>query len=268
MMRLRKRSIMALLPILGLAAAVVVVTSTSGKAADPPAPLSSGFLDVMRGSYLRVQLDRAAGNYGAFTVSIPDVGLIWPEKPAAVTVESPQVVKLRYDGPGSKDAEARLDTEFGVGFQPDGPTQPISLRLIGEVNPVHHTASIEVWLDGRHYHIGATAAPTTADPVVAAYLTAVRTGDWAALYGIADSSLRRGMTQSDFAAVMAGSDGATRISDAKAVGPTAYKVNEAGISYGRTPIRLTYGTGTSTTTEDGTLVLILEAGIWKVFTVE
>jgi hypothetical protein len=75
------------------------------------------------------------------------------------------------------------------------------------------------------------------------------------------------MTQTDFAAAMAGSEGVTGISDAKTTGPTTYTTNEAGISYARTPIRLTYGTGTAATTQDGTLVLIQDAGSWKVFTV-
>jgi hypothetical protein len=268
MRRLVKRSLAVLLPSVGLTGAVLLASSPPSKAADPPAPLSAGFLDVARGSYLRVQLDQAADNYGAFTVSIPGVGLAWPASPAAVKVERPHAIRLSYDGAGSKDPEAHLDAEFGVGLQAGGPAQQVELRLIGHIDPAHHTASVEVWVDGKHYHIGATATPTTAGPVVAAYLAAVRTGDWASLYAIADSSLRSGMTQDEFSKAMAGSDGASGISDATATGPTTYTTNEAGISYARTPIRLTYGTGTSATKQDGTLVLILEAGNWKVFTVE
>jgi hypothetical protein len=267
-MKLRARlTFTMLMPALGLTGALLLAIPSPGRAADTPAQLSAGFLDVSHGSYLRVQLDSTADNYGAFTVSIPGVGLVWPAAPAVATPVSPQVVKLRYDGNGSEDAEAHLDGEFGVGFQPGGPTQQITLRLVGQVDPTHRTASVEVWVNGTHYHIGATSAPSNAAAVVVAYLGAIRTSDWPALYGITDSSLRNGMTQTDFAAAMAGSEGTTGISDAKTTGPTTYTTNEAGISYARTPIRLTYGTGTAATTQDGTLVLIQDAGSWKVFTV-
>jgi hypothetical protein len=97
---------------------------------------------------------------------------------------------------------------------------------------------------------------------------AVRAGDWAKVYGIADTSMRNGMTQAAFVAAMTKAEGSKGITGASARGTTTYTTNEAGARYARTPIRLTYGTGTSATTQDGTLVLVLDAGAWKVFTVE
>ena len=261
-----KRSLLAL-AVPAVAGIVLVTIPSRGNASPAPGPLSAGFLDARNGIYLRVQLNSATGNYGAFTVSIPRVGLVWPAAPASA-VASTRDVRLRYSGRGTAAPSARLDREFGVGFQQAGPTNRITLRLAGEVDPHHHTAAIEVWVNDREYHLTALGEPHTAGPVVTAYLTDVSNGDWAALYSITDSSMHQGKTQAEFVAAMKAAQGASTITGATVSGPTTYFTNSAGISYARTPIKVTYQSGGQTTTQAGTLLLINEAGAWKVFTVE
>jgi hypothetical protein len=239
-------------------------------AAGPVGPneLNSGFQDRSSGAYLRIQLDPGQPGYGEFIAAIPGVGLIWPAAPATASPRSDHAIQLRYESSGFVQPQAQLDLEFGVNYQPNGPINSATVRLIGVVDPTHKTGSVELWLNGTHYHLGALAAPSDAGPVVEAYLTDVVAADWVALYTISDSSLKNATSQDQFVAAMQQSmtvDGV--VTAATATGSTAYDVTSAGIAYAKTPINLTLVKDGNSSSQQSTLVLVFDAGAWRVLTV-
>jgi hypothetical protein len=278
------------------AAGLLTFTAGSGSAEDPPTDLSNAFHDSRQGSTLRIQLDTTASNFGAFTLALPGNGLVWPDTlgSAKVVTSAAQLASsaagskangfqlncpgttsqlpfvkghkvfwLSYDGTGSIDAGAQLDTEFGVNNVATGSAAAVSsLHLCGVADATSGYALVGVAVDKVIKLIAAVPLALPPASVVQQYLTAVTKSDWATLYTISDTSLRKSLTQSDFVAAMK-ADGTT-VSQAQVTGPTSTLTTTAGVTYARTPIRTT-SAGTST---DGTLVLILDSGAWKVLTVE
>ncbi|GAA1257956.1 hypothetical protein [Oryzihumus leptocrescens] len=244
----------------------MVGRAPAAHAAPTTSQLTQGYLDLRSGDYLRVQLDPASVARGNFVVAIPHVGLVWPTGRASVTVESPQSTQLRYDGGGTRDADAILDTEFGVGYRQQGAGQAVHLRVVGHVDPAHGTASVRVWIDDALTNIVTEPASDSqsASDAASAYLSELKARDWAALYAMADSDLRSGLSEAKFAEGMAQAPEAQGLAGASADAPTV-STNGAGVTWANVPIHLTYANKPS---KDGTLVLILQASGWKVFTVK
>jgi hypothetical protein len=263
---------------LGLAGAVIAVAVSVGilsfqqPATSAPAPASvmtGGFQDRSNGAYLRIQLDSGHPGYGLFAVAIPGVGLLWPQAPATVSPESAQSIQIRYgDAQGFLQSQALLDTEFGVNYQPSGPVQSITLRLVGQVDPDHKTGSIELWVNGTHYHLGVVAVPQTASASVNAYLTALSAGDWATLYQISDDSLKNSINQADFVQQMAAAIGDGKVATATVNGTLIYTTSSAGVGYATVPISLVVTSGGSQSAHAGNLTLIFNGGQWRVLTVD
>jgi hypothetical protein len=93
------------------------------------------------------------------------------------------------------------------------------------------------------------------------------THDWRWVYELSDRYMRNGVPLTEFV-TRVGSGAATRITEVTAVGPMTHSTSKAGASFARIPIRLTYGTGTATTTVRAVLVLVLDGGAWRVFSVQ
>jgi hypothetical protein len=254
---------------IGVAAAAVLAHPSASHAAQPPAAMTNGFQDHTSNDYLRIQLDPTAANYGGFVVAIPGTGLTWAAQPAAASTKSDHSVQLRYDGTGYLDANAKLDTEFGVGYQTVGAPTTITLRLIGQVDPAHTSGSIELWVNGIHYQFAAAPAPQNADTVGNAVLAALKANDWTALYNLADDSLRGGGTAAQFTQQVQAQFGAGgQVSDAHSIGATTYTTNQAGVSYANLPVSITVIHAGATQTATGTLVLIDDQGSWRWFTMK
>ena len=79
--------------------------------------------------------------------------------------------------------------------------------------------------------------------------------------------MRNGSKRATFVTDLANGGAVTTISDARATGPTVLST-DAGVSYARTPIRVTYGDAPGATRVDATLVLAVDAGSWKVLGIE
>lgn len=258
----------------GLLAATALTTAVvqavavphRAEAANAPTQLPQGYLDVTSGDYVRAQLDPKDSLAGTFVVAIPGVGLVWAGGPGQVTVNSENSTHLTYDGTGAKDPTAGLDPEFGIRYRQQGPPQQIQLRVIGQFDPPHKTASVEVWINDQHTHIGAlgsTATPSAAD-AASTYLRLLKAGDWAGLYALLDDDSQRGISSADYAQGMAGAPQTQGIASTSADAP-AVSTNDAGVTYARVPIHLTYASKPPTA---ATLTLILSSSGWKVFTVK
>lgn len=253
---------------------VLVATAASpSHAATPPAAkqLTDGFLDRSSGAYLRLQLDPTQPRYGAFVAALPGIGLIWPTGAADVQPRSGQDTQLRYNSSGYLDAKAQLDPEFGVAYQFTGTRTASTVRLVGHIDPAHHTGVVELWLNGTHYHLTAQGDPsrgTPADPTVAAVLAAYRAQDWHALYKLTDTSLTANQTEQQFTALLTNGLAGSHIGAAQTAGATSYTTTSTGIAFAQVPITLTQvdqqGTTQSTPV---TLRLIYDTGgAWHMLT--
>jgi hypothetical protein len=87
------------------------------------------------------------------------------------------------------------------------------------------------------------------------------------VYDLSDRYMHNGVPLTDFV-TRVGAGAADRITEVTAVGPMTRSTNKAGASFARVPIRLTYRTGTATTTVRAVLVLVVDGGAWRVFSVQ
>jgi hypothetical protein len=250
----------------GITVAATVHSPTRSVASTPPGALTSGFQDKSSSDYLRVQLDSSSGNYGAFIVALPGVGLVWPTQVASASIRSDHSTQLRYDGNGYLDAQAHLDPEFGVTYEPSGQVQQVSLRLIGQVDAAHGTGSLEIWVAGVHYHFASSRVTSGADAVVQQVLTAYQNADWNALYGLADSSVRQSMTQEQFAGQISQAFAGLTVTGASTGGAISYSTSTTGIDYASVPFTVSLRRAGPSKTFSGTLILINDQGAWRWFT--
>jgi hypothetical protein len=284
-------------PVLALGALVWVVAAAFASRGTEEPRLYAEFVDGSRNSYLEVQLDRAATSFGAFSASLPDGGRVWPAARVQATPQSSGAVTLRYDGIGFQDMDAHPDSEPGDESPRDEhppqvperlpqvpeqlpqvpepspqasaqPPQLVLLRLVGRVDPAHHTASVDVWVNGNHHRLASPGEVSGAEAVVSDFLAAARTGDWNKLYDLEHPYMRNGSKRSDFLTAMTSSGAATRISDAETMGSTKYSTTDSGVSFAQVPVRLIYGTGTGATTLQASLHLVVDEGTWKVLSLE
>ena len=253
---------------------VLISTGASpSHAATPPAAkqLTDGFLDRSSGAYLRLQLDPTQPRYGAFVAAVPGIGLVWPTGAADIQPQSGQDTQLRYNSSGYLDAQAQLDPEFGVAYQFTGTRTASTVRLVGHIDPTHHTGVAELWLNGTHYHLAAQGDPsrsTPADPTVTAVLAAYRAQDWPALYKLTDTSLTANQSVQQFTALLTDGLAGSHIGAAQTAGPISYTTTSTGITFAQVSVTLTQVDQQGTTQSSPvTLRLIYDTGgAWHMLT--
>lgn len=232
-----------------------------------PAQAYAEFVDPSTGSYLDVQLDDTLSSYGTFSAVVPGQGRVWPvPKARADATRSGDTVELSYDGPGLSDPQVVP----GVPYDPPRtapPPQEVRLRLVARLDPVRHTATVDVQVDRDRHRIQASAQPANAPAVVDEFLAAIRAADWDRVYSLESAAMRNGSKRQDMVVGLQNAGAITTVSAARATGPTVYST-KAGASYARTPVHLTYGSGPDATSVDATLVLALTGGSWNVLAVE
>jgi hypothetical protein len=255
-------------PVLVVAVLIWLVVSVLRAGGTGHPPLFAEFVAPSSDSYLDVQLDSSAKSYGAFSAVLPGKGRVWPKGPVQATQRPDGVVELFYDGIGYQDPFVQP----GGGEQDPAVRRPpppqVPVRFAGQVDATRHTATVDVWVNGQRSHIAAAGQVSGAEGVVDDFLGAMRTGDWDKLYDIESTYMRNGSKRTDFVTQLSNGGAVTTISDARAVGPSEYSTTDAGVSYLRTPIRLTYGEGPGATKVLATLVLAVDAGSWKVLGLE
>jgi hypothetical protein len=256
-------------PVLVVAVLVWLVVSVLRAGGAGQAPLFAEFVDPSGSSYLDVQLDSSTKSYGSFSALLPGQGRVWPKGRVQTQQRADGVVELSYDGPGYQDPNAHP----GGGDEPVAALRPppplvLPVRLAGQVDAASHVASVDVWVNGQRHHIASAGQVSGAEGVVEDFLTAIRTGNWNKLYTIESSYMRNGSKRATFVTDLSNGGAVTTISDARTTGPTVHTTDDAGVSYARTPIRLTYGDGPGATKIEATLVVAVDAGSWKVLGVE
>jgi hypothetical protein len=255
-------------PVLALGALVWLVVAVLRAGGTGPPPVYAEFVDPSSSSYLDVQLDESTRSYGGVSAVMPGEGRIWPAARVEARQRNPGVVELHYEGVGYRDPQVQPGALPADSPQRPRKPQVVHLRLVGQVDAAGHVASVDVWVNGDRHHIGSTGEVRGAEAVVDDFLAALLARDWDKLYGIEAAYTRTGIRRNDFATEMANAGAVTCISGAETTGPTMYSTTGAGVSYARTPIRLTYGTCAPTARVDAALVLVVDGGTWKVLSLE
>ena len=249
-------------PVLVAAALVWLVVVVLRAGGSPQPRLSAEFLSASGGSYLDVQLDDSVKSYGSFSAFLPGQGRVWAK--AGVKAASAGAVDLSFSGRAYLDPNARAD---GTTSSHRLHLRRVPVRLVGQVRPADHSASVDIWVNGSLRRLVARAQSGGADPVVRRFLTALNDHDWPRVYALSDRYMRNGVPVGEFV-IGTGAGAAHRITAVDAAGRTAYENSGAGVRFARVPIRVSYGAGTATTRVDATLVLAVDTGAWKVFAVE
>jgi hypothetical protein len=255
-------------PVLALGVLVWLVVAVLRAGGTGPPPVYAEFVDPSTSSYLDVQLDRSATRYGAFSLVVPGEGRVWPAARVEARQQSPRVVELHYEGVGYRDAHVQPDGQPEDSPQPRPRAQVVHLRLIGQVDAAGHTASVDIWVNGDRHHIRSAGQVGGAEAVVDDFLAALLAHDWDKLYGVEAAYMRTGIRRNDFVTQMANAGAVTCVNGADTTGPTTFSTTRAGVSYARTPIRLTYGTCAPTARVDAVLVLVVDGGTWNVLSLE
>jgi YD repeat-containing protein len=225
--------------------------------------VTAEFPDVSDGSYLDVELNHSAKTFGSFSAFLPGEGRVWPRGRVKATRTSTGAVELTYDGAGQLDRNALADgSTTSRTFRPSA----VSLRLVGRVSPIDHSASVDIWVNGKHHGIASREQEGGAEAVVDAFLSAVNRHDWSRVYDLSDRYMRNGVPRDKFT-IGIGAGAANRMTDVVALGPTTYTTTRAGVRFARVPIRVTYRAEATMTTVDAELVLAVDTGGWKVLSV-
>ena len=251
--------------VLGVLLWMVVAVLRAGSSNGPL--LYAEFVDPAGSAYLDVQLAEEATSYGAVSAVVPRQGRVWPVTRVAITPLPSGEVQLSYDGAGYRDRQVRADTRDEK-VPPRKSTDRIQLRLSGRVDPARHTATVDLWVDGAPSRIRSTGIPAGAQYLVDEFLTAVRGRNWNAVYDMETASMRNGSKRGTFVTDMANAGVITTLRAARTTGPTTFSTSAAGVSLARTPIRMTYADGATTTSVDATLVLAVDGGSWGIQAVE
>jgi hypothetical protein len=244
---------------------VVIVLRAGGVG---PPPVYAEFIDPSSNSYLDVQLDRAMTSYGAFSAVVPGEGRVWPVGRVDASRQDGRAVALRYDGVGYRDPSVQPGAEPLALQASRRPSQTVQLRLVGQVDPTSHAASVDVVVNGASHHIVSAGGAGDAGGVVNDYLGALVTRNWDQLYRLETPSMRMWNTRNDYVAAMTNGGSVTCIRRAEAINSTTYSTTAAGVSFARTPVRLTYGPCASSTRLEATLVLVVDGGSWKALSLE
>lgn len=257
-------------------AAVVVAAAAVGTAVFAQAPHGfatttdqplTTFADRESNVSMRLQLDPGSANYGAVLLIVPGQGVLWTERGLTVTKHSDTDTQLRYDGDALVDPAATADTEFHVNYQPSGQISTTHLRVVGAVDPLHHTSAVELFIGSMHYNLKTTSvAPATAQPVIDTLLKQLAAADWASIYTAADTSLKSAINQADFISQMNSELGTQKISSVQQTGPATQSTTAADVVYTTAPIAFTISTPSGTQTANMKLELILEGQTWRLLT--
>jgi hypothetical protein len=234
---------------------VMAAHGTTAATALPSVPVPVVFRSDDGQTGLAVQLDSGGLELpGSFDFQVVGRGIYSGRITPRPT--GPQIVHLQGDA-------------STVNFTPadGGAALPASVRMEGEINTAHHTASINVWTDGVHYHLGAVA-PNVADAqnVAQQVLTATIAQNWHTVYLLLAPEITANLTEADFTGRRAGGS-APRVLSGNLVGQGQVTVDASGVAHFGQPVSLLVQMpGGDTRSTTSTLYLTLEDGVWHFLT--
>ena len=111
-------------------------------------------------------------------------------------------------------------------------------------------------------------APRNAEPTVALVVTALKATDLGALYDLADTSLRNGLTREQFVTKLGATGGGGSVTGVNVTGVTKYVTTSAGTDFALTPITFDYTKAGVHGHVVAHLRLIFTGGQWRYLTTQ
>lgn len=222
-----------------------------------------GFVDDSSQATLQVGLDPSSSEYGSVWFAEPGIGIVSTRRPAAVDEGGPGPVAVTYDGPGSVNRRAKIDPELAVLTLPRGPIRRAHVRVSARLQPSNQTGVLDLWVDNKHLHLTFGQPPTDADPVVRAVVRAMRAEDFAALYDLADSGMRHGLSRAAFVAQTKKLATGATLTAVRETGPVSYLTTATGVHYAYAPIAAVISQGGVRQHLRQQIVLVREDGTWR-----
>lgn len=223
-------------------------TNTASQDSNPP----TIFRDAS-GTVLSIQLSSTQPDYGQFSFYVPQIGYyngIIPLQQSGQRIIHPQ---------GSTPAT----------FYPvtGNTTASTTVRMEGEINIEHNTASINIWINGTHYHVEVAQVDTNA---VAATIKQVfndfTSQNWQSLYNSLSLETQSTIAQAQFIQLLNTNLPKVLTIDFNGAGQVT---SAAGYSYYAQPVALTMQKPDGTTTSNQSIFyFILEQGAWKLLTTD
>jgi hypothetical protein len=139
--------------------------------------------------------------------------------------------------------------------------------MTGEINRERRSASVNVWVDGVHYHLKTAKVNEGAAAKVAEQaLQAIVRQDWGTLYDLLAADVKNAYTKPQFIQVMSGQSG-PRMASGVLDGTGQGGATQSGVVSFKQPIRFVEqqagGVGRQL---KATMYLVLEKGEWRVVT--
>jgi len=212
------------------------------------------FKDSTNGTMLSLEVLPGSSNPGKFEFFVPNVG------------NYRGTIPLLQNGKQIIHPQGQISGQF---FPPQGGS-PVAttIKMEGEIDISHNTATINVWIDGSKYHLQTATVDTAQATAVANQVVSYSNNhDWASLYSLFSSEFKADATQTQFTQFMSDSNSPT-ITDVKLNGNGSAKVF-SGITYFRQPLTLTERQTDGTfTTLYSNMYFVLEDGSWKLLTTD
>lgn len=263
-----KRLARLLLIAAGLAGAVGAASIMLPRTAEA-APDYTGFhacIDQQRSTYLAFTLDSVAKPTGSIAIGVKGMGLVGAGHDVTFDIHSPESMAIRFDGTGAFDAAATLDFDFGLN-KPSNQTRPVQLRLVGQVDLVHSTCSIEAWVDGKHFSVVGERPAQSPDKALTQFLAALGRSDWSAIYDTSAPVFQQHITRDAFVSQATSMWQST-------VGPGTFTVHLSGppvLGDGRNGVwtaTTTFAVAGSEASPTYTVTLVWENGSWLLLDVQ
>lgn len=196
MCRLRLLTVVA--ATLGALGAATLLLAPVARGAPAPSRLMT-FIDYRSGLALTLQVQPAVPDAGTFRFRVPGRGLYTGSVGAAMQVRSPRAVIVHFEG----EALLRPLASLAEPSAAAAPPVAVHIELQAEIDPARRRAQATLREDRLHFHLEAPHAdPEEARKVIAAFEQATRAEDWATLYPLLNSDLRRAFDPASFAAHM------------------------------------------------------------------
>lgn len=215
----------------------------------------SVFLNSSSGLSLSIQLKPGSPDIGKFALFIPDDGYYQG------------VIPLQNSGEQIVNPNGEVEVKY-YPLNNQTPSQA-TIRMTGEINTLHMTISLNIWVNGVKYKFLEVAKPsdTKAIELIEDVLTATAEHNWSELYLLLSSDIKSTTSQARFEELMTASTVPNIISTQKN-GLGEIK-NIAGTTYYIQPVTLTVSQAGGITTNFSTNVyLIFEQGTWKFLTTD
>lgn len=217
--------------------------------------LPSIFRDKTNQTSLALQVTFGRPDTGRFEFYVPQVGYyrgIIPLQQSGKQIIHPQGIVTAQFYP--------LDDSSTV--------QPTTVRMTGEINTSHNSASIDIWVNNNHYNLKTPEGDIVAGTVSAKQvLSFTASQNWSALYGLLTNEIQSSVTPTQFTQLMANNSSSV-VTEAVLTGSGQIKI-AAGNTYFVQPVSLTVKqTNNTTVTYTSTEYFVLEQGTWRLLTTD